>query len=422
MTALFPDTAVVAAAQRRAVLALSAAQVLGGLGFAIGIAATPLLAFALTGSEAVAGLAQTSQVMGAAAASYALARLMGRAGRRTGLVTGLLAGAAGSLLLVAAAVLGSLALLVAGAFLLGSTTAAGLGARFAATDLAAEGSQARALSTVVWATTIGAVAGPNLTGPGAALAGRFGFPPLAGPLALGALGILAAAAALALFLRPDPLLLARRLAAASLAGSAGPSGHAAPPARPRVLDVVRARPVVGVAIAGLAAAHAVMVAVMVMTPVHMEHGGATLRVIGVVISLHILGMFGFSPLVGWLVDRIGGAPVLVTGGLVLAAALVLSGLAPAGSSWLITAGLFLLGLGWSFATVSASALVAANAPLEARTEVQGTADLLMSLTAAVAGALSGAIVGGLGFGYLAGFAGLFAAGVVLAGVAGKVRP
>jgi len=131
----------------------------------------------------------------------------------------------------------------------------------------------------------------------------------------------------------------------------------------------------------------------VMTPLHMEHGGSGLEVIGIVISVHVLGMFAFSPLVGMLADRFGRPPVLGAGGATLLVALLLCASAPTGMSWQVTAGLFLLGLGWSLSMVAASTMVAEHAPLEARTDVQGTSDLVMGLTAAVTGALAGIIVG-----------------------------
>jgi MFS family permease len=155
------------------------------------------------------------------------------------------------------------------------------------------------------------------------------------------------------------------------------------------------------AVAGLASAHAAMVAVMVMTPLHMEHGGAELRVIGIVISVHVLGMFAFAPLVGWLADRGGRPQVLGAGGLLLLVSLWLCSASPGGSSWQIFAGLFLLGLGWSFATVASSTLIADHAPLDARTDVQGASDLVMGLTAATAGGLAGLVVGLWGYATLA---------------------
>jgi MFS family permease len=380
--------------QRRTVRVLVLAQAVGAVGITIGIATASLLARDLSGSESLAGLAQTAQVLGAAVAAYLLALVMSRRGRRIGLALGYLLGASGGALAVVAGVVGSMLLLMAGAALLGSATAANSGARYAATDLAPEESRARALSTVVWATTIGAVAGPNLTGPSGAFSRAVGIPELTGPFALGAMGMLLAALVVGVLLRPDPLLVAREVAGKPLVEPTGTSWG-------RARAAVRERPVLGYAIAGLAAAHAAMVGVMVMTPLHMEHGGAELQVIGIVISVHVLGMFAFSPLVGMLTDRLGRPPVLASGGGILLLSLMLCAWAPEGAHWQIFAGLFLLGLGWSFAMVSASTMIADHAPLDARPDIQGAADLVMGVTAAGAGGLAGLVVGLAGYPVLA---------------------
>ncbi|NEN77214.1 MFS transporter [Nocardioides zeae] len=384
--------------QRRTVLVLVLAQAVGAVGITIGIATASLLARDLSGSDAQAGLAQTAQVVGAAAASYVLAGLMASRGRRLGLLAGMLTGAAGAALAVVAGVVGSMALLLVGSALLGAMTAANSGSRYAAVDLAAPLRRGRALSLVVWATTIGAVAGPNLTGLSGWMAARIGVPELTGPFVVGAVAMLLAALVVGVGLRPDPLLTARRLAAIG-----------AEPAVTRrrgidwtvVREVLATRPAVTAAVVALSCAHAVMVAVMVMTPLHMEHGGAELDVIGLVISIHVLGMFAFSPLVGLVADRWGRGPALGTGAAVLLVSLGLAGTSPEGHSWHIATGLFLLGLGWSFATVAASTAIADGTPLEARTDVQGASDMVMGLTAAVGGALAGVVVGAWGFGWLA---------------------
>lgn len=376
---------------RRTVRVLVLTQAVGAVGITIGIATASLLARDLSGSETMSGLAQTAQVLGAAVISFLLAPVMARRGRRTGLMAGYLIGAAGGLTAVVSGVIGSMALLLVGAVMLGAATAANSAARYAATDLATDDGRARSLSLVVWATTIGAVAGPNLTGPAGALAERLDIPELTGPFALGAVGMVMAALVVGAFLRPDPLLLAQEIAAESHDGSTGVARSGS--AWARAIEAIRERPVLGHAIAGLSLAHATMIGVMVMTPLHMEHGGAGLEVIGVVISVHVLGMFAFSPLVGWLADRIGRPPVLAAGGATLLLALLLCASAPTGMSWQVTAGLLLLGVGWSLAMVSASTMIAEHAPLEVRTDVQGISDLAMGLTAATAGALAGVIVG-----------------------------
>jgi MFS family permease len=380
--------------QRRTVRVLVLGQAVGALGITIGIATASLLARDLSGSESLAGLAQTAQVLGAAVASYLLARLMSRRGRRIGLATGYLIGGAGAALAVLAGVVGSMLLLMAGAALLGSATAANSGARYAATDLAPEETRARALSTVVWATTIGAVVGPNLTGPSEAVSRALDIPVLTGPFAIGGAGMLLAALVIGLLLRPDPLLVAVEAAGKPAIEPTGTSWA-------RARATVRERPVLGFAVAGLAAAHAAMVGVMVMTPLHMEHGGAELNVIGIVISVHVAGMFAFSPLVGMLADRFGRERVLAAGGAILVLSLLLCAWAPEGAHWQIFAGLFLLGVGWSCAMVAASTMIADHAPLEARTDIQGAADLVMGVTAAGAGAVAGLVVDLAGYPVLA---------------------
>lgn len=395
--------------QSRTVRTLVVSQALGGLGMSIGIAVAALLAEQISGSEKLAGLAQTMQVLGAAVASYLLAHLMGRRGRRVGLVAGYLVGAVGAGLCVLAGVMDDFGVLLTGALLLGFGTAANNQSRYAATDLAPAAKRARALSVVVWATTIGAVAGPNLTGPAAGAARVLSVPALTGPFVFAVAGMLAAGVVVWSSLRPDPLLVAREAALASRGPAAGGGTSWS-----RVVDVLRSRPGVAAGTAALALAHAVMVAVMVMTPLHMHHGGATLEVIGVVISVHVLGMYAFAPVVGWSADRFGRPFMLGVGAVVLLLALLLAGTAPAGTSYRIGAGLFLLGLGWSACTVSASALLSESTPLDARTDVQGAADLVMGVTAAAAGALGGVVVGTLGYPALAGFAALLVGGIATA--------
>lgn len=401
-----PD-ANIAAIQRRTVATLAIGQAIGAVGITIGISTASLLARDLSGSEALAGAAQTTQVLGTAVASFLLARLMGLRGRRIGLSLGYGIGALGGAMAVVAGAIGSMPLLLLGTSLLGATSAANYGSRYAAADLAHDHDRARSLSIVVWASTIGAVAGPNLSGPSGDLAGALGLPELTGPFLVGTVGIACAGIWLMIRLRPDPLLTARAIAT----GSSDPApvertgwGHG--------WQLIGQRPILVAAVAGMSMAHGTMVAVMVMTPLHMEHGHASLEIIGVVISVHVLGMFAFAPLVGMLSDAVGPAVVLALGGLVLAVSLVLTGWSPMGASWQITLGLLLLGVGWSLATVAASSLVAAHAPLQGRADVQGVADASMALVAAAGGGVAGLIVDLAGYDVLS-FAALVLAGGVV---------
>ena len=402
-------TATAADVQRRTVANLVASQALGGVGVSTGIAVIVLLAEDILGSAGLAGLPQSAQVFGSAAGAYGIAALSQRAGRRIGLAAGYATGASGAVLCVLAAVVSSFALLMIGAALLGCATAANSQARFAATDLAPATGRARALSIVVWATTIGAVLGPNLVGLAGNGAAAVGLPELAGALVLAGLGTGLAAGFLQWRLRPDPLLLSRELADGDADGDPG-----AP--RPHVLTVLREHPRAIAGMVAVAAGHVTMVSVMVMTPLHMDHGGADLELVGFVISIHVLGMFAFAPLVGWYTDRAGQRVVLLTGAAILLAAVTLAGRSPEGASGSLVAGLFLLGLGWSCTLVAGSTMLTEAVPLPDRPTVQGTSDLVMGVCAGIGGAAGGWVVATWGFDILNVAAGFVALAVVVVAV------
>ncbi len=388
---------------------LVGAQVLVGIGVAAGVAVGALVAADVLGRRDLAGLVQTGQVLGAAVLALPAARVSGRFGRGPGLATALLAGATGAGVAVAAAVVGSFAMLLLGSFLLGGGTAAGLQARFAAADLARPDERGRTLSVVVWATTIGAVLGPNLAGPAAVLGDAVGAPGLAGAYLVAALALAAAAVVVLAGLRQDPLALARR----DLGQPDRPAGSPRPSLRSGLVLARRSR-AVAVAIGTAATAHTVMVAVMVMTPVHMNDGGASISVIGLVISGHIAGMYALSPVMGWAADRMGRVPVATLGALTLTAAAALAALSAPGPSAVLSVGLVLLGLGWSACLVSSSALLTDATVVADRAAAQGTSDTVMSLSAAVGGAAAGLVVATGGFGVLGWAATVLAATLAVA--------
>ena len=401
MTATEPAGAVdTARIQRRTVGVLGGAVALGGLGVTVGITVGGLLARDVAGTDTAAGLGQTAGVLGAAVIAVPLARISDRGGRRAGLVTGYGVAIAGAVLAVTAAAFASLPLLLVGLFAFGASTACGLQARYAAADLALPEHRGRALSLVVWATTLGSVVGPNLAAPGAGLGRRLGLPALGGAFTVSAAVFLVVALGLGVLLRPDPLLLARR------------TGGAVPGPRPRrvtraAVRAVWATPGGRLGLTAIVVSHAVMVGVMVMTPVHMGHGGApgtTLRIIGLVISVHVAGMYLFSPLVGQLADRAGRTTTVALGGTLLLVAAALAGTARPGAAVQLGIGLFLLGLGWSCGLIAGSTLVTESVPAQVRPTAQGGTDLLMGLGAAVAGAAGGPLLAVGGFALVAGVA------------------
>jgi MFS family permease len=401
--------------QRRTVGSLVVSQALGGVGVSTGIAVVVLLAEDILGSPDLAGLPQSAQVFGSAAGAYAIAALSSRSGRRIGLAMGYGTGAVGAALCLFAAIVSSFGLLIVGALLLGSATAANSQARFAATDLATADTTARALSIVVWATTIGAVLGPNLIGGAGDAADAVGLPELGGAFVLAAAGTGLAAAYLHWKLRPDPLLLSRELAteAEGIAVPTGPRRHA--------LAILRDHPRAIGGMVAVAAGHATMVSVMVMTPLHMDHGGAGLEVVGFVLSIHVLGMFAFAPVVGWFTDRVGPRSVLFVGAAILLGAVTLAGRAPEGASTGLTIGLFLLGLGWSCTLIAGSTVLTESVPLQDRPTVQGASDLVMGVCAGLGGASGGWVVGTWGFDILNVAAGVIALAVVVVAVSVRRR-
>ena len=400
------------AIQRHVVRTLVASQMLGGVGLSAGVAVGALLAEDVSGSPRWAGLGGTFQILGAALIAIPMSRVMAARGRRPGLVLGYALAAVGAVGLIAAGVVGNFPLLLAASLLFGGAATSNSQSRYAAADLALPAHRARDLSIVVWATTVGTVIGPNLVGPSAPVSDALGLPKLTGPFVFSLVGLLLAVALLAIRLRPDPLVEARRRRIAE-GDETGPAHGSVT----RGIRVVSGIPAARLGMVAMALGHVVMVSVMVMTPLHMSHGDAGLEVIGFVISIHILGMFAFSPLTGMAVDRFGGRAVVVLGAVILSTATVLASAAPEGESLTLLTGLFLLGLGWSCTLVAGSTLLTAAVPAAERPGAQGGSDLVMGLMAGAAGALAGVVVDRASFHVLA----LGALGVaVVIGVAGLV--
>jgi MFS family permease len=408
-TRALPDRNVV---QRRTLGVLGSGVALGGLGVTVGITVGGLLARDVAGTDSAAGLGQTAGVLGAAVIAVPLARISDRSGRRAGLAVGYAVAVLGSVLTVVAALLSSLPLLLLGLFGFGAATACGLQARYAAADLAEPQHRGRALSLVVWATTVGSVLGPNLAGPGESLRNVLGLPPLTGAFAISMAVFAVVAAGFLLLLRPDPLLLARRLTGVAAAG--GPRPRRATAA---ALRAVWADPSGRLGLTAVVVAHSVMVGVMVMTPVHMGHAGGpegtTLRVIGLVISVHVAGMYLFSPLVGLLADRAGRRATVAVAAVLLLAAAALAGTAAPGDSVQLGAGLLLLGLGWSCGLIAGSTLVTESVGEQQRPTAQGGTDLLMGLGAALAGVVGGPLLALGGYGLVAAVSAALVAPLVL---------
>jgi len=382
--------------QRRTIRILATGQVLGGFGLGSVLSIGSLLARDLSGTEAWAGAAATFSTLGAAVWAIPLSRLAYAKGRRPALATGAAFAISGALLVIEAAHIRFFPLLLLGIFLLGAGSATSLQARFAATDIPVTGKTGRSIGLVVWATTVGAVTGPNLFGPGDALGKLLGLPPMTGPFLFTVVAQIGSTLIFWFGLKPDPLKFAQELQKDSAKTKHKISLKSA-------IQTLRENSLARYAVISVALSHMVMVSVMSMTPVHMQDMGYDLVVVGFTISLHIAGMYALSPIMGMLADRFGKIRMIVIGQLTYLAALATAGFGN-DNRWLVTLGLALLGLGWSASTVSGSALLASVLPANEKTNVQGLSDSLMNLSGALGGGVAGTILSFVAFGGLNMFA------------------
>jgi MFS family permease len=385
------------ALHRRTLTVVMASQVFSGAGLAAGVTVGALLAADMLGTTSLSGLPAALFTFGSAGAALLVGRLSHRLGRRAGLTAGYAAGGVGGAGVVLAATLNNVPLLMVSLLVYGAGTATNLQARYAGADLVGPDRRGRAVSAVLVATTVGAVAGPNLVTVTGRAAEQFGIPALAGPFAL-AYG--AAAAILFVLLRPDPLQVSRTLPPAPTDDSG---------------QQQTGRRFAGSVTAGAATmvlTQLVMVAVMTMTPVHMKAHGHSLDATGLVIAVHIAAMFLPSPITGILVDRIGRVAVAVASGVTLLAAGVVSATAPEDSVALLILALALLGLGWNLGLISGTAMLTDAAPPATRAKTQGAVDLCVALAGAGGGLASGMVMSATSYATLSITGGVLALAVI----------
>lgn len=369
---------------RRSLRTVVVSQAFGGAGLAAGIAVGALIAQDMLGSAALSGLPTACFTMGAALTAFLIGRVTTRHGRRVGLGAGFMAGGLGAVGIIAATQLGNPFLLFLFLFIYGAGTATNLQARYAGTDLATPENKGKSVSIAMVATTIGAVAGPNLVSPLSGLADRLGLVPLSGPFILAAAAYLTAGAILFVRLRPDPYLVAREL-------------HQSQPAAAGN-EVTQQRLIFAGAVAMLVS-QIVMVAIMTMTPVHMRGHDHGMSAVGLVIGLHVAAMWLPSLVTGSLVDKVGTRVVASAGGVVL----LVAGLTAAFSGGVVglVIALMLLGLGWNLGVVSGTTMVVKGTDVETRAAVQGKIDVLVNLGGAGAGIISGLVMAASSYAVLA---------------------
>ena len=370
---------------------LFAAQVCGSTGFSMSMAVGAIMAAAITGTNTWSGLPVGIGSLGTALASYPLSRLMARFGRRPGLTVGYSLAVAGAVLGMVGVVRQSFAVFLGGMALFGTAQTSNLLARYAAADVSPGAQRGRAMGLIVWGSTVGSIIGPMLMAPAIGVGALVGVSSVASAFLISVAGYAVAAILVQACLRPDPLAIARRLE---------PAAPARRGERGRATGAILREPRVIVAYGTLMVSQLVMIGTTSTSPLYLHDHGLAVGTIGLAVSMHLGGMYVASPLSGWLCDRFGRLPMIGAGGVVLLGALALAGLAPGRAAAVVIAGLFLNGVGWNLAFVSASALLTDALSPDERASIQGLADLVMGLMGAVGSALGGMVLGAWGFGML----------------------
>lgn len=396
---------------KRTLFIVILSQTFGGAGLAAGITVGALLAQEMLGNTSVSGLPTALFTLGSALAAYLVGHYSQRFGRRYGLAFGFLAGGIGAIGVVAAGHLNSIILLFISLFIYGAGTSTNLQARYAGTDLAKPKQRGKAVSIAMVATTLGAVAGPNLVTPTGHVAEALGMPALTGPFMLASAAYILAGLSFLFFLKPDPFLVAKAIQSAIDQKEKSAEKEIRNISQPTVnrLGIVSGATV-------LILSHIVMVAIMTMTPIHMQNHGSGLSVIGLIIGLHIAAMYLPSPLTGALVDRFGPTAMVIASGVTLFISGMMAAFTPGDAFLPLAIALILLGLGWNFGLISGTAIIIESTSISNRAKTQGSVDVWVALSGSAGGLLSGIIVATSSYavlGYLGGYLALLLIPLIL---------
>jgi len=381
--------------QKRTLRVLIAGQIAGSAALSAAVTVGAFVVQDILGQKTPwGGIASATVTIGTAFMTQLLSRLMLRQGRRRGLMLGYALALVGGLIAGVGVERQSLAIFLFGLFLFGNGQSANLLSRYAATDLAQAENRGAAMSRILFASTFGAVFGPILIRPAEHLGqSLFGWNLYTGPWVFSGLFFITSFVNAALRLKPDPLVVSGGIALRKSASSSVTQDQ-----RLSVFQFLSGSPKTRLAFYAMVISHVTMVAVMTMTPVHLrEHGHETVS--AYIISLHIAGMYAFSPLVGRFSDRHGRLNTLLVGCLILMLSTIMSALAGSNPAVFFPS-LWLLGVGWSFGLIGSSSLLVDSVPIDYRVKVQGSADVAMSLFGGVAGFSSGFIRKAWGFPWL----------------------
>lgn len=367
-------------------------QSLASAGFIAAATLNSIVGAALSHHSSWAGVPTAVYLLAGALAAFMWGYIYDAIGRRYGMTAGLIIGVAGSGVAFYAIANASFALFLFGMILMGVANAAVQLGRFAAAEVNPPEHRGRAISNVVIGGTVGSVVGPFVAGPAGKLIGGWGIDELAGAYLVSMALFAVASVVVFLGLRPDPREVGKQVA----------EKYPDTIVRSKVVrtagEIFRQPPAL-VALISMVLGQMVMVLVMVITSLHMKGHHHELPDISIVISSHTFGMYAFSIVSGWLVDRFGRRTVIIIGAATLVVACIAATISP--DVLPLGVALFLLGLGWNFCFVGGSTLLADQLSPDERARNQGLNDLMVGMASAIGSLSSGFIFAAVGYNMMA---------------------
>lgn len=350
-------------------------------------------AVSLSHHASLAGTSVGLAMLASVGALFVAGRVSDRHGRKPVLTAGLALLSVGAVLCATSIVIDSYPLFVVGTLVFGSGQGPAMMHRAAAADLYPVDRRAHGVGLVASAGAIGSIVGP-LVASGLILAlvplglAEGAAPWLLVPLTAGF------AIAMVRGIRTDPRDVARDLRRwfPDLPAPVGDGAISGPPrSRRELLRIGPAR----AAIVTAALIQAAMVGVMGVTAIVLDGQGLGAAAIGLFISAHFLGMFGFAAPLGRFADRVGRRRMLLAG--VVGTAVGAVGTSLLGESLLILPFFFLLGLGWCSSWVAGTTVLADVTTPEERGRLTAANDQVVSLCGAAAVLSAGVVLDRFGF-------------------------
>ncbi len=292
-------------------------------------------------------------VLGSMLSATPLSAFMSRFGRRTGFMLGAFMGALGASISAAGLYSQSFALFLIGSLFTGTYMSAQGFYRFAAADTASSDFRPKAISFVLAGGLAAAILGPQLV---KLTSLALVIPFLGTYLAVIAINVTGALAFLLLDIPAPP-----------------PPAEGAPAARSR-LELLKDPPIL-VAIICAMVSYALMNLVMTSTPLAVVGCGFGQDDAADIVSAHVLAMYIPSFFTGFLIARFGARLIVATGLAILAAAGMVALTGVDLSTFFIA--LILLGIGWNFGFIGATAMLTEAARPEDRLRVQGLNDMIV---------------------------------------------